>query len=218
MKARTQHDEVEALLPWYANGSLEGAERRRVSDHIERCAACREELDFIGDVRTVLRVSAAAEQPAPVPRHAGFASLPGELQAQIINAPRNRPQLLRKRYWVPAMAASFLAAIGLGVALTVAWLDAPRFRTATSSNIAPTENHVLVAVRFVPDTALEELNSLLRRHDAVVVRGPDMNDRWLLEFPLVGDDTVVLRTALENGVGIESVDIVETNVETNGAE
>lgn len=218
MKARTQHGEIEALLPWYANGSLEDAERRRVSDHLEQCAACREELDFIGDVRAVLRVSAAAEQPAPVPRHAGFASLPGNLQAQIINSPRNRPQHLRKRYWMPAMAASFLAAIGLGVALTVAWLDAPRFQTATS-NIAAAENHVLIAVRFVPDTALEELNGLLRRHGAVVVRGPDVNDRWLLEFPLAdNDDAAMLRASLEKGERIESVDIVATHTETNSAE
>ncbi|MBW3568217.1 MAG: hypothetical protein KY410_09740, partial [Proteobacteria bacterium] len=80
-------------------------------------------------------------------------------------------------------------------------------------------NHVLIAVRFVPDTALEELNGLLRRHGAVVVRGPDVNDRWLLEFPLAdNDDAAMLRASLEKGERIESVDIVATHTETNSAE
>jgi len=209
MKSETTHGQIEALLPWYANGALESSERRNVAEHLEQCAACREELNFLGDVRAVLRISAAAEQPAPVLRNAGFASLPAELQAQILNAPQNR---FRKRYWMPAMAASFVAAIALGVALTVAWLDAPRFQTATRGSIVPAENHALIAVRFVPNTALEELNGLLRRHDAIVVRGPDGDNRWLLEFPLRGErHTDALMPLLNDNTGIESVEIVDVN-------
>jgi hypothetical protein len=38
------HDEVWALLPWSANGTLEGAEEAAVASHLLTCAACREEI------------------------------------------------------------------------------------------------------------------------------------------------------------------------------
>lgn len=207
MKPEMTHGEVESLLPWYANGALEGAELRAVAEHLEQCEACREELKFLGDVRAVLRVSAAAEQPAPIMRNAGFASLPSDLQARVLAAPRRQ---FRKRYWVPALAASFLAAVGLGVAMTVAYLDAPRFQTATHGSVASSDRHALVAVRFVPQTALAELNDMLRRYDAVVVRGPDDSEQWLLEIPLGEDrDVASMLPLLNKSAGIQSVELME---------
>ncbi|HHQ42366.1 MAG TPA: zf-HC2 domain-containing protein, partial [Chromatiales bacterium] len=35
------------LLPWLANGTLEGEERERVQRHVEGCARCRAELEFL---------------------------------------------------------------------------------------------------------------------------------------------------------------------------
>ena len=207
MKPEMIHGDVEHLLPWYANGSLEGTELRGVARHLEQCEACREELKFLGDVRAVLRISAAAEQPAPVMRNAGFASLPSDLQARIAAAPRKQ---FRKRYWVPAVAASFLAAVGLGVAMTVVYLDAPRFQTATHGSVESSDRHALVAVRFVPQTALAELNDMLRRYDAVVVRGPDGSEQWLLEVPLDENrDAASLLSLLNTSAGVQSVELLE---------
>ena len=42
--AYSSHDEVWSLLPWYANGSLEGPERDRVKAHLQVCLVCRREL------------------------------------------------------------------------------------------------------------------------------------------------------------------------------
>ncbi len=36
---------VRELLPWHLNGTLEGDEAAAVSGHLERCAACRDELE-----------------------------------------------------------------------------------------------------------------------------------------------------------------------------
>lgn len=38
------HDDIRALLPWYANGTLEPAERERVESHVDACADCAAEL------------------------------------------------------------------------------------------------------------------------------------------------------------------------------
>src|SRR5256885_12089814 len=38
------HDEAEELLPWYATGQLDEADRVRVEDHLASCSDCREQL------------------------------------------------------------------------------------------------------------------------------------------------------------------------------
>jgi hypothetical protein len=42
--AYSNHDEVWSLLPWYANGSLEGSDCERVKAHLQVCLVCRREL------------------------------------------------------------------------------------------------------------------------------------------------------------------------------
>jgi hypothetical protein len=42
--AYSNHDDVWSLLPWYANGSLQGPERDRVKAHVQVCLVCRREL------------------------------------------------------------------------------------------------------------------------------------------------------------------------------
>jgi anti-sigma factor RsiW len=39
------HETLEALLPWYANGTLDQAGRRQVEGHLPRCASCRDLLE-----------------------------------------------------------------------------------------------------------------------------------------------------------------------------
>jgi anti-sigma factor RsiW len=38
------HDEAEELLPWYATGQLDVADRLRVERHLYSCASCRRQL------------------------------------------------------------------------------------------------------------------------------------------------------------------------------
>ncbi|MCI0486685.1 MAG: zf-HC2 domain-containing protein [Blastocatellia bacterium] len=45
-------ERINELLPWFANGTLEGEERRTVSEHLAGCRSCRRELD-----ETLLAVS-----------------------------------------------------------------------------------------------------------------------------------------------------------------
>ena len=40
----TSHGEAEELLPWYANGQLDEADRAIVDAHLSSCAYCRQQL------------------------------------------------------------------------------------------------------------------------------------------------------------------------------
>ena len=42
--AYSNHDEIWLLIPWYANGSLEGSDHDRVKAHLQVCLVCRREL------------------------------------------------------------------------------------------------------------------------------------------------------------------------------
>jgi anti-sigma factor RsiW len=39
-----EHQDLQDLLPWYANGRLDPSERARVEAHLHGCAACQAEL------------------------------------------------------------------------------------------------------------------------------------------------------------------------------
>jgi hypothetical protein len=58
------HESVWLLLPWYANGTLEAAERRLVEEHLAGCAACREELASCNVLAAALR---SGQDGAPTP-------------------------------------------------------------------------------------------------------------------------------------------------------
>jgi len=43
-RPESAHDEAEALLPWYATGQLDTADRALVERHLESCAECQRQL------------------------------------------------------------------------------------------------------------------------------------------------------------------------------
>ena len=46
----SEHAAIDALLPWYVNGTLRGDELGRVERHVAVCPACRREVDWLKDV------------------------------------------------------------------------------------------------------------------------------------------------------------------------
>lgn len=210
MKPADEHGTIDQLLPLYANGSLDTDTRRRIAIHLETCADCRDELKFLGDVRHVLRQSVAAEHVAAPPAEARFESLPPELQLRVRDMP-GKAHAGRRSFVVSAgMAAALLAALTLGVATTMTYLQEPQYRTATSGAKAA-DGHVRVMVRFGADVEFRQVNQLLRQHRAVIVHGPDEQDRWLLEIPLSSEKHAeALIPALRALADIESVEQVET--------
>ena len=59
---RPSHESCQDLLPWYLNQTLDASESRAVEDHLEGCAACREEVVFLEALQTAARAS----EPPPI--------------------------------------------------------------------------------------------------------------------------------------------------------
>ena len=60
------HDEIDLLIPWYVNDTLEPAEHDRVTRHVTTCAECRESVSLLAEIQTaVVRNKATPIVPQP---------------------------------------------------------------------------------------------------------------------------------------------------------
>lgn len=179
------------LLPWYANGSLDGKEQAAVKTHLDECAVCRRECALLHAV--------IESMPSP---HSGEdnASAFGKL-LQRINREDNQ-----NRSWKIAAAVLVMLVAVAAVALPV-YLFEPRYQAVTDA--LPNANQSVQAhVVFDAGKDTGTLSELLERYNAEVIAGPDAEQRFLLEFPLAPDDTVQqLQHRLENESQVRAVEI-----------
>ena len=182
MKARLfnlggeHHHAIERMLPWYANGTLEEAERAEVEAHLHECARCR------GDLAWQQRFTAAAAQADAEPirdDHAdeGWA----RLRQAVTAAPSATPWALRRappRRLAWAFVAAPLALAGVIGAGLIARDGAPYRGLAAT---APSPANALVV--FAPGTTEAQIRALLRAQQAQVVSGPTSTDAWLVQVP-----------------------------------
>ena len=60
------HDEIDLLLPWYVNDTLDPAEHDRVANHVANCKECQENVSLLADVQdAVVRNEATPLVPQP---------------------------------------------------------------------------------------------------------------------------------------------------------
>src|SRR4051812_38336784 len=118
------HDQTEELLPWYATGQLDAADRTLVEAHLASCARCQRVLAtervLIGEVQSVspeidggwaqLRGQIEAKQPARRQFGAALAELWHALTRPV----------------VAALAAAQIAFVAIAAAL-LQWVSQPTY-------------------------------------------------------------------------------------------
>lgn len=110
------HREVRNLLGAYALGMLDDGSRAFVDSHLDGCADCRAEVEFIEPAAAALPLAdpdRVAAQPAPPP----------ELGERILAAARDEPSPRKRwlrergtRYTLIASAVALVLGIGVGAA------------------------------------------------------------------------------------------------------
>ena len=177
--ARTPHDEAEELLPWYATGQLEEADRAKVRAHLSHCDHCRQQLAIerrlIGEFQTMIpelesgwvRLRNRVEGRTPVP----------------INPPRpNRPNrlgdawALLSRPAVATLAAAQLAFVVIAGAVLVS-VGQPMYHTLASTPAAAAGNVIVI---FRADATEQDIRHVLRSAGASLVDGPTPANAYLL--------------------------------------
>jgi len=198
------HRSVQALLPWYAAGSLDAGERARVEAHLAVCARCRRELAFDRGLQ--------AAQPELPPDEAWERSLV-RVQRRLAATPvtaspkvprrRHRPaesgwQRLLGPAWGWLVAAPAIALLALGPML----LDAPGPSVAPYRALGaqPAAYGARLLVRFRPQATEVEMRRALRLSGARLLDGPTETDAYLLSVAPGGELRALERLRADGAV------------------
>lgn len=171
------HDETEELLPWYAKGQLDQADRTRVDAHLLSCAHCRQQLDF--ERRLILQFHAIVPEV-----ESGWARLRDRIESPApIRAFRpKRPGPLTEawafltRPAVAALAAAQLAFV-LVAGATLVSLGQPAYHTLGSAQVPAAGNVIVI---FRADATELDIRNALRSAGASLVDGPTPANAYLL--------------------------------------
>lgn len=188
VETRALHDEAEALLPWYLNGSLDAGERGSVERHLGTCLPCREALDEL----RLVRVAVHAADPGPwVPSSHRLTRLlerigagpaaepdPGSSGRDARGSWRRvgggigpgRPG--RALVLSQAIAIAVLVGLLLGPGRPGPPVEPARFETLTSRANAGSDPGPRIQVLFDEQASLREVHAVLRRVGASTLSGP----------------------------------------------
>ena len=188
------HDEAEALLPWYATGQLEPADRARLETHFAACARCQRKLGLEHALIDQVRAYAPDVE-------SGWS----RLRRRIEGTPSARSRIARtasqlwdfvRRPAVAAVAAAQLAFVAFG-----AWLlqplSQPAYVALGSSQATAAAN---VLVMFRPDAREADLRAALEASGASVVGGPTEADAYLLHVPAAHRQSALARLGADRNV------------------
>ena len=178
------HRETQDLLPWLANGRLDGAELQRVQAHLDTCATCRADLDALHTLQDV------ADLPPPVlDVDKAFARLLPQLDAvapadavPVIPGWRTRLAANDGRWLRAAVGLQFCAIVVLGTLLLRPSGDMQMAVKDGAYRVlgAETGADSIVAVTFKPDTPEHELRRIVTASGAHIVGGPTVTGAWML--------------------------------------
>jgi hypothetical protein len=102
-----RHQEIELLLPWYLNQSLEHDERQQVESHLRSCILCRRELVGLRKLAAVVNQSSDLDVAA----EASFAGMRAKLQTT--ESIRQKPEPPVNRLTLAGFGKSANASPGL---------------------------------------------------------------------------------------------------------
>jgi hypothetical protein len=173
------NEEAARLLPWYVAGRLSAADVERVSNHLQYCAICRNDVEQESAVRALLKADARVEY-AP---QAGLAKTLSRIDELGRDAPAAAPTRMPVNPARRRMGAMrWLTAAVLVQAVALAWLGgslrhpaspgaaAPRYVTLSADPQSAAGAHIRAV--FAPSMTLGDLKALLGANRLMVISGP----------------------------------------------
>jgi len=160
---RDPHREAEELLPWYATGQLDEADRIKVEDHLSSCSECRNQLTLERRIVQDMRGSSPEVD-------AGWSRLRDRIESER-TAPAFVPRAtgsVWKVFRQPAVAALAAAQLGFlvlsaGILLS---LSRPTYHALASAPPAPSANVIVI---FRADATVGDIRDALRASGASIV-------------------------------------------------
>lgn len=198
------HEEINLLLPWYLNGTLDTEEKEVVKKHLSDCPLCHMEMEELKTLRrTIMEANEAQNQILSVPVEKMEMDVMDRIDAYEENAeqnPQRVPIIESQSLWtkvqgffdgitMPAMspvgmAALFIIqfAIILGLAGTLLFSE-PEYEvlsvdTQTARDMGPT-----IMISFKDSATEREIRDLLNSIDGRIIDGPKTGGLYIVELP-----------------------------------
>jgi hypothetical protein len=175
------------LLPWYVNGTLEGAERELVGRQVRTSLTCRKELERLRRLQKLIQRDDAEAAETDL----AFERLMARIRASDAQG-KARPQLgATKTAWTRwAIAASLAAATVAGWAW---WTATPDLRPRLYETLtAPSPADVRIRIVFAPGVSETERQQLLASHGLSVVGSPTQDGIVTLAFKEDADRAAIV--------------------------
>lgn len=175
---------MNALIPWYLNGTLSQIERAQMESWLRESPEAQSELQMWRAVQQDARAQPGEKPGADF----GWQRLRRDLKREQGRGPQ--------RIWRLAAAASVLMVVGLQTALLIRQDSGPRYEPLSGTLAIPADAW-RVQVRFAESAAMAYINALLLRLEARVVRGPSALGIYELALPrAAAADAQTLRARL----------------------
>lgn len=188
------HEDAEALLPWYATGQLDPADRALVEKHLSSCASCRRQL-------RAERLLVEEFQTLAPEIDSGWARLRGQIEPSR-TGPSRLGGMLAEIWSIlsrPAVAALAAAQVALVIVAGTVLLSLNRQEyQALGRADAPSTANVLVIFRA--DATEQDIRDALRASGASLVGGPTAADAYLLHVPTNRRDAALARLGSDDDV------------------
>lgn len=152
-------EELEQLLPWYVNGTLDETEAAAVEDLLQRSDGARQEVAFLRALSDQV-----AQESTPAPSELGWQ----RLRRQLTPAAPSPAQ----RWWKPGIAAAAAVIIALQVTIVSKQPEPYDAELLGSKPTQVMENQWVVQVRFADDNAWADLMNVVQALNGSIIDGP----------------------------------------------
>ena len=198
------HDEIDLLLPWFVNGTLEPAEHDRVAAHLVNCELCRESIALLSELQSaVVRNKATPIVPSP--------RIDNLLDAIDAVTPPRHSYWGQSRSKIAAAVAALLLITAVNFSIQDDLAESPQiFETATSTQQGAAMDYVL-SIQFEPVTSAAERERLLQDIEARDISGgiDEGAYRVIVQLPAASLEELDRYTSiLESRSEIRSVNVV----------
>lgn len=194
---RDPHSQAEELLPWYATGQLDAADRVLVEEHLAACARCQRQL--AGERRMVEQFQAFSPEV-----DSGWARMRQRIEASQAARPswiaRNAADFwqMLKRPAVAALATAQVGLLAIAAAIAASLGSTPAYvALGDRAQPAPSANIIIL---FRPDATEAGMRTALRQSGASLVGGPTDADAYLLSVPEAQRPTALAKLRADNEV------------------
>ncbi len=207
----SEPEELEALLPWHATGTLNARDARRVEDALARDPALAKQYAVIQDeYAATIHLNESLGAPSARAMQKLFAAIDAEpaREPSVTQSLSTRisaffTSLTPRTLAYSATAGAVLVLLQAGVIGAVLVQDragGQSFETASYQGSTRSVGGVMALVRFAPDAKMSDINTFLGAYKASIVAGPNAGT-YRVQFGdkiLPKDDVARLMTRIQS--------------------